>query len=162
MYILSITLSIPKSIVEELRKKAEQAGISLEEYIVELALEGLDPVDKAIKYIEASQELLNQARKEFEKSNLRQASEKIWGAAALAIKAYALFKYNKRLTSHRELWEYEEKLAKEIGEWIDDAWRHASSMHINFYENWALKEHVERSLVKVEKLVSTVAKTISK
>ncbi len=50
------------------------------------------------------------------KGDVQQAAEKLWGAAALAVKAYASWREGKRLASHRELWEYSKKLINELEE----------------------------------------------
>ncbi len=114
--------------------KAEKEGVTLEEYLLELIMQDIDPKDRAYDYLEASFELLAQAIKELEDGDLRQASEKLWGATVLAIKAYACWKDHRRLTSHRELWEYSEVVASELGEWMLVVFEQADSMHRNFYE----------------------------
>jgi len=57
--------------------------------VLEFVLRDLDPPERAKEYIEASKYLLEQAREELEKSNIEQTAEKVWGAATLAMKAYA-------------------------------------------------------------------------
>jgi HEPN domain-containing protein len=69
-------------------------------------------------YADAARDLLRQAREELEKGNFRQAAEKIWGAAALAVKAYAEWRKGRRLSSHGELWEYKRIMEREVGEWV--------------------------------------------
>jgi hypothetical protein len=93
--------------------------------------------------------------------NVRQAAEKVWAAAVLAVKAYALWRDGKRLTSHRELWEYRRRLESEIGEWVYDAWMAANGMHTYFYEGWCAREDVEAALERVKRLVEAVAALIT-
>jgi len=95
------------------------------------------------------------------KGDIRQAAEKLWGAAALAVKAYALWRDGRRLTSHRELWEYKRRLESEIGEWIRDAWAHANVMHTCFYEGWCTGDDVEYALQKIRKLVEAVEEKVA-
>ena len=147
-------------IAQKLAQEAEQNDTSIEEYLLDILTRKLDPNSKARQYINAAQELLDQAKQELEKNNLRQAAEKIWGAAALAVKAYAYWKEGRRLTSHRELWQYSEKLAKNLGGWVLDAWLAANSMHACFYEGWCTKAHIEKALDTVHKLVVEVGKRI--
>ena len=154
------SIVIPRRIIERLKKEAEKLGVSLDEYIVELLTRESDPRDKALEYVDAAYELIDQARSELTKSNIRQAAEKIWGAAALTIKAYAWWKEGKRLVSHRELWEYKDKLAEEYGEWIDIAWAQANSMHTCFYEGWCSRRSVEIALKHVERLVREISSRI--
>ncbi len=147
---------IAKRVVEE----AKKLGLSVDEYLVELLSQGLDPRDRAVEYIEVSQELLQEAREELERGNVRQAAEKLWGAAALAIKAYALWREGKRLSSHGELWEYKRKLEDELGNWVSDAWAQANTMHICFYEGWCNEKDVKNAHERIEKLVKEVASRI--
>ncbi len=116
---------------------------------------------KSTNYLEEAKKFLEQAKEELKKGDVRQAAEKVWGAAALAIKAHALAKEGNRLPSHRDLWEYELKLRKAWGEWVHDAWMSASSMHVCFYEGWCEEEHVNDALKRVEKLVKEVEKDLS-
>ena len=88
---------------------------------------------------------------------MRQAAEKAWGAAALAVKAYAMWREERRLASHGELWRYTEVLVKELGEWVSDAWAQAAAMHVCFYEGWCTPRHVEEALKRIERLVGRVA-----
>ncbi|BEP17322.1 PaREP1 family protein [Pyrofollis japonicus] len=136
--------------------------MGLEEYLVELVAQGLDPPERALEYIEAARELLEQACEELKRGDVRQAAEKAWGAAALAVKAYAAWREGKRLTSHGELWRYTLVLRKELGEWVSNAWAHATAMHVCFYEGWCSKEHVEDAIEEIEKLVKTIEEKIEK
>ena len=155
-----ISLSIPRAILEELRKYSEERGVTIEGLPVEIATQGMNPRDRAKKYIEASLELLEQAKEELNKGDLRQASEKIWGAAALAIKAYAFWREGKVLTKHTDLWSYKSVVAKELGEWIRVSWLIADAMHKNFYEGEADKDDIIKAYEEVEKLVKAIAKRI--
>ncbi len=147
-------------LAKRIREKAEKLGISVDEYLVELLSQDLDPRDRVREYIEAAEELLQEAREELKKGNVRQAAEKLWGAAALTVKAYAYWRDGKRLTSHGELWEYKRKLIKELGKWVHDSWANATEMHICFYEGWCTKEDIENALEAIEKLVRKVASRI--
>lgn len=153
---MAISVSLPRAIVEHAKKEAEKLGLSLEGYIIELIVQRLDPKDRAVEYIEAAKELLGQAREELKKDNIRQTAEKIWGAIALAIKAYAWWKESKRLTSHRELWGYKDVVVEDLGKWVRDSWNAGTSMHTCFYENWCTRKDVEENLEKVEKLVKEI------
>jgi len=159
---LSVTIILPRTIIEHAKREAKKLGISLEEYLLELVSSGLDPKDKAAEYIKVAEELLEQSREELRKGDLRQAAEKVWGAAALSIKAYAYWKEGKRLASHGELWEYKDRLSKEIGEWVREVWMMASSMHICFYEGWCTERDIEVTYKHVEKLVKEIEGRIRK
>ncbi|MCD6489097.1 MAG: PaREP1 family protein [Desulfurococcales archaeon] len=137
-------------------------GISIEEYFLELISQGMDPKERSIGYIEASSELVEQAEKELRSGNVRQAAEKVWGAAALAVKAYAYWKENRRLASHGELWGYVEVVANDIGEWVRSAWNEAAGMHICFYEGWCKPKQVQSALKHVEELVKEIESRIKR
>ena len=145
------------SIARKLRENAEKNQLTPEEYILYLMTSGLDPREGSKEYVEAAQDLLAQARAELGKGDVRQAAEKAWGAAALAVKAYAMWREGRRLASHGELWRYTEVLVKELGEWVSDAWAQAAAMHVCFYEGWCTPRHVEEALKRIERLVGGVA-----
>ena len=149
-------LALPEVIARELEEKARRAGVSVDEYLFDLVLRSDDPGAGARKYLEGARELLRQAREELERGDLRQASEKVWGACALAIKAHALARKGVRLESHGELWVYKNEVARELGDWVRIAFKLADSMHKNFYEGLATREDVEDALREVEKLVESV------
>ena len=85
----SAKVTLPQRIVEKVRQEAEKQGLSIEEHVIEILGQGLDPSSRAASYIEAAETLLGQARDELRRGDVRRAAEKLWGAAALAIKAYA-------------------------------------------------------------------------
>ena len=153
-------IRLPRSIAQRLRIEAEKQGMQLEEYLVELATRDLDPLERAREYAEAARGLLEQAREELERGNIRQAAEKAWGAAALAVKAYAAWREGKRLTSHGELWKYTLVLRKDLGKWVSNAWNAGNTMHTCFYEGWCTREHVEDAIEEIERLVKTVEEKI--
>ena len=147
-------------LAERVRREAERLGVSVDEYLVELLCQGLDPKDRAMEHIEAALDLLEEAREELGRGDARQAAEKLWGAAALAVKAYAWWRDGRRLTSHGELWEYKRRLEDELGEWVHDAWANATEMHICFYEGWCNERDIRTAYKRVEKLVREVATRI--
>ncbi|MEL9991835.1 MAG: PaREP1 family protein [Thermoproteus sp.] len=149
-------LKLPGEVVRRLKSAAEEAGVSLEDFLLEVVLAGADPPTKARTYVEVAAELLADAEGELKDGDLRQAGEKVWGAAALAVKAYAYWREGVRLSSHGELWRYKDVLTRELGDWARDAWMHAAAIHVNFYEGWATREDVEKALSLVRQLVEAV------
>ena len=76
-------------------------------------------LEELIKYKGSVKELTKeQAVEELWKGDVGQATEKVWVAAALAVKAYAEWKERRRLTSHGELWEYMRRMVKEPELWV--------------------------------------------
>jgi len=153
---LNATITVPERVAKRIREEARRLGVTSEEYLIELVTQGLDPKDRAVEYIESAKELLQQSREELEKGDIRQAAEKAWGAAALAVKAYAEWREGKRLTSHGELWRYINKVAGELGKWVHHAWHDAIGMHVCFYEGWCTWESVEAALEQIKKLVNEI------
>jgi HEPN domain-containing protein len=156
----AVTIRLPRSLAERLEREAGRLGVSLEEYVLELLLGDVDPPERAREYAEAARDLLEAAREELERGDVRQAAGKVWGAAALAVKAYAAWRGGKRLSSHGELWEYSRNMMEELGVWVSDAWAQANAIHVCFYEGWCTRVHVEQALKRVERLVEEVASRI--
>jgi len=153
-------LTIPERIAERIRREAEKQGLAPEEYILEAITRDLDPDERAREYIESASALLEQAKKELQKGDLRQASEKVWGACALAIKAHAAARKRLVPKSHADLWLYKDEVANELGEWIRGAFLMADSMHKNFYEGLATAKDVTVALGEVEKLVKAIREVL--
>jgi len=151
---LAESLLIRGRLARRVIDEAKRLGFSVDEYLVEVLSQGLDPKNRAREYVEAAEELLGEAREELEKGNVRQAAEKLWGAAALAIKAFALWKEGRRLTSHGELGEWKRRLEGELGEWVHDSWMSAAGMHVCFYEGWCAERDVIAAMKRIEKLVN--------
>jgi uncharacterized protein (UPF0332 family) len=154
--------SLPRVVIEELRERARRAGSTVEEYVLDLLTRDEDPQEAWRMYLEGAVELLERAEAELKGGELRQASEKIWGACALAIKAHALAKKGLRLESHADLWAYKNEVAEELGSWVRNAFKLADSMRKNYYENLATREDVEDALGEVRRLVSAVAGALGK
>ncbi len=153
-------MELPQTIARIVLERAKAEGVSPEEFLLDLLTRDLDPPARAREYIRAARELLDAAYGELAEGDIRQASEKAWGAAALAVKAYAHWKEGVRLTSHGDLWRYKSRAAEELGDWVHDAWAQANAMHINFYEGWADRTSVEKALERVRRLVEEVARRI--
>ncbi len=156
----TITVRLPRDVAERLSKEARKLGLGLEEYILELALRESDPSERARAYIETAKELLERSREELERGDIRQAAEKAWGAAALAVKAYVEWSEGRRLLSHGELWEAMRRMVSELGAWVRDSWMYANGMHTCFYEGWCSREDVEEALKRIRRLVDEVATRI--
>lgn len=108
------------------------------------------------KYNMASRQLLAQARAELAQGDMRQASEKGWGAAAQMVKAVA----EVRGWPHRHhglLTQAVENLAAETGDDdLTDQFAIANSLHVNFYEDALSTRTVRRHLDQIENLTNTL------
>ena len=103
-----------------------------------------------------SRTFLSQAFKELGNGDLRQASEKGWGAAAQAVKAVAVERGWEH-SRHRQLRLAVTKLSEEtdsleIGRWF----ALAEALHSNFYEGWldgaTLKDYLDNVSMLVRQL----------
>ena len=101
-----------------------------------------------------SEKYLAEAKELLKEGNLVQASEKLWGAAALTVKMVAA-KRGLKLEQHGGLWVFINMLAKESGdENIVRFFNAANTLHKNFYENEMAQETVEINAGDVEQLIT--------
>ena len=105
------------------------------------------------KYRDDSRHLLAQARSELAAGDVRQASEKGWGAAAQILKAVAEqrgWDHGK----HRHLSRVASRLRSETGDRdVFRLYQVADSLHGNFYEDEFPPENVAEALDDVETLL---------
>jgi hypothetical protein len=105
-------------------------------------------------YQALSEKYLAEAREFLGKGDLVQASEKLWGAAALAIKTAAA-KRGLKLERHGSLWSFVSKLSAESeDEDIVRFFNTANALHRNFYENEMDQRALEISAKDIEKLIA--------
>ena len=115
----------------------------------------------ALDYREASHLLMGQAQAEFEAGDLRQASEKGWGAAAQIIKALAETRGRDHY-AHYLLIRVVSDLIQETGdEEIHDLFGAAQNLHTNFYEDWLPGTVVQNRLTRVGQFVDRLDGFIS-
>ena len=58
-------------LAKRVREEAIRLGLSVDEYLVEVLSQGLDPRNRALEYIEVSEDLLREAREELERGSIR-------------------------------------------------------------------------------------------
>ena len=86
------------------------------------------------KHLAISQRFRDQGFAEIELGDLLQGSEKLWGAAAHAVKAAAEQRGWKH-KSHRNLYDVVKRLSTEIDEpSLGSQFNNISELHVNFYE----------------------------
>ena len=107
-------------------------------------------------YREASRRLLAQAHTELEAGDLRQASEKAWGAAAQMVKAAAALRGWEH-DQHRYLWIAARDLSNEADDQeIHDLFVIANGLHVNFYENTYDTDRVALNISRVERFMGKI------
>jgi len=150
-----ISVFLPQKLGKKLRKRAEEMGYLPDELAVELLRERLneelDPED--LKEHRALKKYLAEAKEFLSKEDLVQTSEKLWGAAALAVKMVAA-KRGLKLEAHRSLWDFVSRLSRESrDEEIITFFHVANSLHRNFYENQMNKASLEVAIRNIEQLI---------
>ncbi len=116
--------------------------------------EELDPEDLVEHYKALSDKYLAEAKELLKEGNLVQVSEKLWGAAALAVKMVAA-RRRLKLERHRSLWDFVSELSSEKQDKDIIRFFHISnSLHRNFYENQMNQEAIEIALEDIEQLIT--------
>ena len=106
-------------------------------------------------HMEVSDRFLQDARYEYERGDLPQASEKAWGAVAHYLKAEAKFRGWPN-ESHRELVDIANDLALETDdpERVDVLFFAMGEMHVNFYEDRFGPRQVSSGIDAAAELIS--------
>jgi len=105
------------------------------------------------RYLTMNNKYLKDAEAALARKDFLQASEKLWGAAAQAVKAVAA-KRGMIIRSHERLWDFVERLDQDYPEWrLAEKFSVASALHTNFYEGWMPPRIVERNAGAVRELV---------
>ena len=109
-------------------------------------------MSESYKYLEPSRQLIRQAEAELELEDYIQASEKAWGAVAVAIKSIAEQR-GWRHSHHRLTSAILGQLADEFNRpHLHDLFNTAESMHSNFYENTQTEKEAARGIDRSKQL----------
>ncbi len=151
------SVTLPQKLSEKLREKAEEKDYLPEELVIEILFKSLDeeidPEELVEQYRLLSDKYLKEGKEFLNKGDLVQASEKLWGASALAVKMVAAER-GLKLDKHGGLWSFIDTLTKESGDKEFVRLFHvANGLHKNFYENEMPKEAVEVSAEDIERLI---------
>lgn len=116
--------------------------------------EELDPEDLVEQYKTLSNKYHAEAMELLKEGNLVQASEKLWGATALAVKRIAAER-DLKLEKHGGLWDFVNMISKESRDKeIVTFFGVANTLHRNFYENEMPKESIEISAENIDTLIT--------
>lgn len=156
MEVISITL--PRKLGLKLKERAEEVDSFPEEIALEIISrdlgEKLDPEELVEHYQTLSEKYLAEAKEFLSKGDLVQASEKLWGASATAVKSVAA-KRGVKLERHGSLWDFVDKVSKEReDEEIIRFFTVANGLHRNLYEDQMTKRPVEIAAKDIEKLIN--------
>ena len=111
----------------------------------------------AEEYRTASTTLYDQAMVEMDAGDLRQASEKLWGASAQALKSLAE-RRGWRHGSHAEFYRIMRRLMDESDDRrLMDQFNAATQLHVNFYENWLDEVQIQHLSEDVREFVDRLS-----
>jgi hypothetical protein len=120
-----------------------------------------DPEDRVEYHLGLSRRFLEEGYRLLGEGDYVQASEKLWGAAQ-AVKAAAA-REGLELRSHRDLWDYDEKLAEGMGDdELPMLFDRAGSLHRNFYEGVLPGRLVKMYAESVRELVERIERILGK
>ena len=146
---MSLVISPP--VAELLRKAA--GGRDVEEFLLSLIAERLDPSERVDVYLALYEKYLREAESLYEKGNLAQAGEKYWGAVTALLNAIA----EKRGMPHYSQRDYAVIIERLYQETKDKellvGFSLAERLHANFYHNFMKRESFELHRDAVLKLV---------
>lgn len=149
-----MALQLSPQVAEILKKAAGEKDV--EEYILTLLAERLDPPQRVEAYLALHEKYLGEAEELYRRGDLAQAGEKYWGAVAALLDATAE-KRGWEHYSHRDYNMIVGRLYKESGDKeLLTAFGMAERLHANLYHSFMDKEifeaHREEALKLVEKL----------
>lgn len=112
----------------------------------------------AEQYRTASTSLYDQALIELDAGDTCQASEKLWGAAAQALKSLAE-RRGWRHGSHGEFYRIMRRVRAEFDDpdSMESRFDAAGTLHVNFYEDWLNDEEVRRRAAHVREFVDQLS-----
>jgi len=153
----SLEIVLPRRLRERLEEEAERVGLSAEEFVLKVVAERLnrevDPPEVAEVYVKLAEKYLREAEDLLAGGDFVQASEKLWGAAALTVKAVAAAR-GLLLRSHGDLFKFVKSLGDETGDAeLRRLFAVASALHQNFYESWLPPEVVKEYAQDVKQLI---------
>ncbi|MCU7787749.1 PaREP1 family protein [Pyrobaculum sp. 3827-6] len=151
---MAVTISPP---VAEVLKKAA-GDKDLEEFLLTLVAERLDPPERVEAYLKLHEKFLREAEELYQKGDLVQAGEKYWGAVAALLNALAE-KRGWEHHSHRDYAVAVERLYEETRDReLVVGFRMAEGLHANYYHNFMRREGFELHREAVLKLVEKLKK----
>ncbi len=154
----SVSIILPQKLVVKLRDKAEESDSVPDELAIEILFKGLgeelDPEDLVEQYKTLSENYFSDGKELLKEGDLVQASEKLWGAAALTVKMVAA-KRGLKLKQHGSMWAFVSEISREKKDrGFIRLFYSTNALHRNFYENEMTEEMVGVAMEDVEKLIT--------
>ncbi len=154
----SVSIILPQKLVVKLRDKAEESDSVPDELAIEILFkelgEELDPEDLVEQYKTLSENYFSDGKELLKEGDLVQASEKLWGAAALTVKMVAA-KRGLKLKQHGSMWAFVSEISREKKDrGFIRLFYSTNALHRNFYENEMTEEMVGVAMEDVEKLIT--------
>ena len=119
----------------------------------------MQETEQSEKYAEMSQRYISQADKEFQKGDLSQASNKAWGASAMALKAISGKQRGWNHSKHGLLYDVSGQMADELGRPdLRIMFRSANAMHQNYYEDWMAADEVRDGIENAREYLAGVGR----
>ena len=151
-----MALVISPPVAEAILKAA--GGRDVEEFLLSLVAEKLDPPERVQIYLKLYEKYLKEAEDLYAKNDLAQAGEKYWGAVTALLNAIAE-KRGLPHYSHRDYAALIEKLYDETeDEELLKGFALAERLHANFYHNFLEKKSFEVHRREVLKLIEKLKK----
>ena len=151
------SIPLPARLREKLQQRgAEEKDTLPEEVGIELLEKSLDaeldPAELVEHYQVLSERYHSEARELLNTGDLVQASEKFWGASALAVKRIAATR-GLKLEKHGAVWAFVSRLGERNDNELILLLHAAQGLHRNFYENELDRKAVEITAERVELLI---------
>lgn len=155
-------IKVPEEVYELLSMFAKERGKSVEEVIVDMLVEKLDPRVRVEVYMRLYEKYLRESEELRRKGDLVQAGEKLWGAITSLLNAIAEERGWPHY-SHGDYAEAVERLLEETGdEELPRLFASAERLHANFYHNFLSEKgfeiHARDAVTLAERLIKIMQK----
>lgn len=145
---------------EIVARKAEEKGLSPDEYIILLMENELNVEERERLYLVLHEKYLSEAEEYAGKGDITQACEKYWGSVTALLNTIAV-RRGWRHYSHRDYSEIVERLSGETGDLeLPKLFAVAERLHANYYHGFiraetfpAYRESVKRIVGKLKRLL---------
>jgi len=151
---VTVVIEIPVELYNIISDIAKKRGKSVEQIILESFINSVDPKRRIELYLQLHETFLKEFEKFYNKGDLVQAGEKLWGAVTALLNAIGEIK-NLPHYSHRDYSEIIEYIAEEIkNPSLTLMFAAAERIHANFYHAFLRKNTFDELKKQVLTLIS--------